>query len=355
MVYFIGTSGNDSQPGSAESDVMAGFAGNDTQTGGAGNDDIDGGAGNDDLYGGNGNDSLSGGDDNDWLEGGAGGDLLDGDAGNDTLFGGSGNDLLIGNTGLDSVFYLDYAEDYATTFLTGVLRVRGSTQYDGIDTIFSVESFWTRDLTAETSWFSKTASLTSQQQNSLIELYIASFNRAPDAIGLNYWGGRLHDGMTLQEIARSFFVQPETVAAYPSNMTTTAFVTEVYGNVLNRVPDNAGLNYWVGELDSGSVTKDIFLLAIINGANAVTGSAVDRETLANKVEVGKYFALTTGLNDTLWGLAVMSDVTSVDASVTAANNLTDDFASSIDSGVARFNHSDLVGLSQIDPVNSPVL
>ena len=68
---------------------------------------------------------------------------------------------------------------------------------------------------------------------------------------------------------------PETVAAYPSGQTTTDFVSKVYNNVLGRGPDTAGLNYWLGQLGSGAVSKDSFLLAIINGARASTGSAAD--------------------------------------------------------------------------------
>jgi hypothetical protein len=41
-------------------------------------------------------------------------------------------------------------------------------------------------------------------------MYVAYFNRAPNAVGLDYWASRLTEGMTLQDIAKSFFAQPET-------------------------------------------------------------------------------------------------------------------------------------------------
>ena len=174
---------------------------------------------------------------------------------------------------------------------------------------------------------SKTAALQHSQITNLVELYVASFNRAPDSVGLDYWGSRLSDGMSLQDIAKSFFVQTETVAAYPSNMPTSDFVTKVYNNVLSRGPDTGGLNYWVGELNNGHVTKDSFLLAIINGAMAPTGSAVDRQTLANKESVGEHYAIYQGLNNsTTWAKDVMSGVTDQMASVTAANAKADGFA-----------------------------
>jgi hypothetical protein len=129
-------------------------------------------------------------------------------------------------------------------------------------------------------------------------------------------------------------VQPETVAAYPSSMATRTFVTTVYNNVLSRSPDTDGLNYWVREIDTGSFTKDVFLLAIINGAKASTGSAIDRATLANKVTVGEYFAFDKGINNATWGIDVMDSVTSVASTVTAANALTDSYSAAIATGTA---------------------
>ena len=183
------------------------------------------------------------------------------------------------------------------------------------------------NITIDTTMLSKTAALQHSQITNLVELYVASFNRAPDSVGLDYWGSRLSDGMSLQDIAKSFFVQTETVAAYPSNMPTSDFVTKVYNNVLSRGPDTGGLNYWVGELNNGHVTKDSFLLAIINGAMAPTGSAVDRQTLANKESVGEHYAIYQGLNNsTTWAKDVMSGVTDQMASVTAANAKADGYA-----------------------------
>ena len=102
----------------------------------------------------------------------------------------------------------------------------------------------------------------------LIEMYVAYFNRAPDALGLQYWASRVFDGMALSQVAKSFFVQPETQVTFPATMSTTQFVWQVYYNALGRTPDAAGLAYWVGDLDSGAQTRDAFMLAMIYGARA---------------------------------------------------------------------------------------
>jgi hypothetical protein len=199
------------------------------------------------------------------------------------------------------------------------LKINNS--YNGVSNItFS-------DISLDTSMFTKMASLSSTQIQSLVEIYIASFNRAPDSLGLDYWGSRLYDGMSLQDIAQSFFDQPETISAYPSTMLTKDFVTKVYNNVLNRAPDTPGLNYWIGELGNGHISKNSFLLAIINGALAPTGSAIDKQTLTNKELVGAHYAIAQGLNNsTNWAKDVMSGVTDQLSTLTIANAKADNYA-----------------------------
>ena len=280
------------------------------------------------------------------LRGTLGNDRIYGYGGNDTLSGGAGNDTIDGGLGVDRTTFDVAALDTTTTLSNSIFTVRGNFTILGTDALTSIENIHFSDLTLETSWFTKTDALATIQSDSLVEFYIASFNRAPDAIGLNYWGGRLHDGMTLPEIAKSFFVQAETVAAYPASMSTRTFATTVYNNVLSRAPDTEGLNYWAREIDTGSVSKDVFLLAIVNGAKASTGSATDRQTLANKVTVGNYFAFDEGLNNTTWGIDVMDSVTSLSSTVTAANALTDRYSDMISTGTS--SSAMMVDLTGVD-------
>ncbi|WP_367278395.1 DUF4214 domain-containing protein [Sulfurimonas sp.] len=44
--------------------------------------------------------------------------------------------------------------------------------------------------------------------NDVCKLYVATFNRAPDAAGLSYWVN--NSGLSIEGIAQSFFDQPET-------------------------------------------------------------------------------------------------------------------------------------------------
>ena len=197
---------------------------------------------------------------------------------------------------------------------------------NSFDSYSQITLFSFSDLTLDMYLFQKTASLSAASVKSLVELYIASFNRAPDAMGLNYWGGRVYDGLALDQIAKSFFVQPETVAAYPASQSVEVFVDRVYNNVLSRSPDGSGMAYWKEAIESGRISKDVFLLAIINGAKAETGSAADKQTLINKTAVGMDYAFQEGLSNVTWAKDVMASVNTTPSSVQAAYQKTDGYA-----------------------------
>ena len=151
--------------------------------------------------------------------------------------------------------------------------------------------------------------------DSVTELYIASFNRAPDSAGLEYWLNEMDNNhWTPQMVAKSMFMQPEANELYGDNDLDN-FINSVYKNVLNRAPDSAGVDYWKKELLSGNIPKEEFLLAIINGAKAQGEDSDDTKVLKNKVEVAKYFALEKGLNDAKLAKEIISQIDSSKESV----------------------------------------
>ncbi len=146
--------------------------------------------------------------------------------------------------------------------------------------------------------FDGMAQLDGSAMAALTELYIAYFNRAPDAVGLYFWGNQLADGMSLRDIAGYFFDQPETRALYGEVADLSEFVTAVYQNVLGRAPDAAGLNFWLELLETNpAITPPTFIQEILAGAKAETGSPADAAYLANKVLLGGHFAVTRGMSD----------------------------------------------------------
>ena len=166
----------------------------------------------------------------------------------------------------------------------------------------------------------------STSRESVAKLYVATFNRAPDTAGLDYWANS--SNLDLAGIASSFFSQSETQALYPSETTDRAFVQAVYQNLFNREPDNDGLDYWEGVLNQGLISKDTFIQAIIDGAESPTGNPKDAAVLANKTAVGIYYA-DNGLSDLDKAYEVMSAVDSDSQTVDFAKTSIDIFVDDI--------------------------
>ncbi len=163
------------------------------------------------------------------------------------------------------------------------------------------------------------------------KLYVATFNRAPDSDGLNYW---LYDsGLDLEGIARSFFDQPETKEKYPSNTSIDEFITEVYHNLFNRDPKQNGLDYWQEQLSSGNIRRSEFILAVMNGA--MNNDAV---ILSNKEQAGEYFA-EQGLDDVKEAKKVIELIDSSPDSLKKAKELVDNIANGMDDNIDNTNDS----------------
>ncbi len=143
-------------------------------------------------------------------------------------------------------------------------------------------------------------------EESVTRLYIATFDRAPDADGLDYW---MKSGLTLEEIAASFFEQEETKEKYPDEFSDEDFIIEVYANLFDRAPDSAGFDYWLEELRSGRISRATFILAVTNGA-----LGDDKKILDNKTIVGLAYA-KDGRNDVEEAYKVMEGVTADHESV----------------------------------------
>jgi Ca2+-binding RTX toxin-like protein len=87
------------------------------------------------------------------------------------------------------------------------------------------------------------------QQIAVANLYIALFNRAPDAAGFSFWNNALDSGVSLQAITAGFLTSSEGVAIYPASQTASEFVSTLYKTVFGRAPDTGGLAYWADMLN----------------------------------------------------------------------------------------------------------
>jgi Ca2+-binding RTX toxin-like protein len=255
------------------------------------------------------------------LVGSDGNDRIFGLGQNDILEGGSGDDVLDGGFGIDTAIFDAPQSSFTLTLSAGQTTISDRREGGlGTDELISIEFL---DFEPEIELYygpmnfdaiGSGAGLQADELTAIVELYIAYFNRAPDAIGLNYWASEFTKGFTLPEMALTFFVQDETRATYASvldsefklDVTDTSkigdFVTQVYDNVLGRGPDTPGFNYWLNELEKNpEISPGIFILAILNGAKFPSEptdlTAIDQVYLSNKVELGAYFSVIRGMSD----------------------------------------------------------
>jgi hypothetical protein len=93
----------------------------------------------------------------------------------------------------------------------------------------------------------------------IVRLYFAYFLRIPDSMGLQYWISEYSNGRSLGSISDGFAASNEFRQTYGS-LTNGQFVTLVYQNVLGRNPDQVGYAYWLGQLNSGTLTPGQMML-----------------------------------------------------------------------------------------------
>lgn len=144
-----------------------------------------------------------------------------------------------------------------------------------------------------------TGAVNRELEDALQELYIGILGRAGDRPGLDYWLAEIITAILTLENTRAAFTDPaqaEYTEIY-GGLDNTQLVTATYENFLERFPEQAGLLYWVGELDAGRVNPDQMINAVINAVRDpdATGdqAAKDLATLDNKLTAAICFTAKT--------------------------------------------------------------
>lgn len=184
------------------------------------------------------------------------------------------------------------------------------------------------DYSVNTTVYNNAQSIKSGDLSNLESLYVAYFNRIPDADGMDYWISQFKSGMSMKQIGDAFFyaaAQYPQQTGYTDKLSNTDFINIIYKNALGRSEgaDTAGLKYWLNELDTGLQSRGTMVLAILNGARAFTGDATWGwvvNLLDNKLAVAHQFSVNWGLNyltpeaSITNGIAVASAITATDTS-----------------------------------------
>lgn len=91
-----------------------------------------------------------------------------------------------------------------------------------------------------------------ENSHTLFRLYQGAFDRLPDAAGLGYWLAELENGLEIHEIAEAFLFSSEFEMNYGADLDHIGYIHALYANVLKRTPDVEGLSYWLDELLTNS-------------------------------------------------------------------------------------------------------
>ncbi len=166
-------------------------------------------------------------------------------------------------------------------------------------------------------------------QDSIIGLYTAYYNRAPDQGGFDFWNQQassMGNSAALLAISKGFSQHPQFLQDYPLFESNTEFVTKIYHNILNRAPDEGELAFWVKALDD-EMLKSKFIVTYVNDVLAYSGNHPEgiksKQMFSNKITVGQCFidalgAASNGEPDSLAynrSIEVLSGVTENDTSI----------------------------------------
>ena len=215
--------------------------------------------------------SASAGDDvimgyggNDIIYGNAGNDIIYAGNGNDDLYGGAGNDVLDGGAGLDRAIYTGLFSAYTVS-----RDLNGYTYVTDKTGLYGSDTL----IQVERIVFSdRTVALDIDgNAGQSYRIYQAAFNRTPDNGGLKYWIGLMDSGVSLATVSSAFIASAEFQSLYGVIPKNDQFVTKLYSNVLHRTPDQGGYDYWVGLLNDAKIDKTSTLINFSESAENQAG------------------------------------------------------------------------------------
>lgn len=241
-------------------------------------------------------------------------DILVGNQLDNRIEGGLGYDLIDGGLGLDTAVFAGNRNEYSLVNMGAGFKLEftatNTKSVSDFDVTTSIERFDFHDLRVDLSVGSVARSVGAVAAKSIAELYIAYFNRIPDAEGMEYWLNQYKNGVGIEAIGKSFYaaaISPtfSTLTGYSSSMSNADFIRTIYKNVLGRNEvDQGGLDYWGTALSKpegspGAETRGTLINSILSSAHGFKNDATYgwvANLLDNKFTVANYFAIEQGIS-----------------------------------------------------------
>lgn len=189
-------------------------------------------------------------------------------------------------------------------------------------------------------------------------LYVAYFGRPADPAGLAYYAQRYMEeraptdvggvsqaygvNVNLTALIDSFGTSAESQALYPGDNDT--FVNAIYRNLFSRDAEPAGKAFWVGNINSGAMTRAHAALAIMAGAQSTDLDLVNKK---HKVATDFTNSLDTPAELAAYdGLAANAVVRTMLAGVGPGTDV-NNFQGTIDSTIASLVGPPQVSFTQV--------
>jgi hypothetical protein len=192
----------------------------------------------------------------------------------DTMHGAANNGQIDGGGGLDTVVYQGSLSGYKIVCGTAGFMVSHGAATTA-DTVVNVERLKFSDATVALD--------IDGVGGKAYRIYQAAFDRMPDSVGLGFWISAMDHGTSLTTVAQGFVDSKEfkdLMGAAPSN---ADLVGKFYQHVLHRPAEKAGIDFWVGVLDSHAVS-------VVDVLVAISESSENQAALA--AVIGNGFAFT---------------------------------------------------------------
>jgi hypothetical protein len=231
------------------------------------------------------------------------GEEMVGTTADDTFVSTAGSDNINGNAGNDVVVFSGKLSGYKLSHIATTYFVSSKNVGIGSDNVKNVESLRFDDFTVNLKIQELASAAPAANVQRLMELYVAFFNRVPEADGLAYWIGEMNAGKQINAIADIFYeagIKYSELTGFTATMSNADFVNVIYRNVLGRTDgaDAEGLAYWSAELAEGRASRGSLVSTILDAAHNFKGDTTwgwVANLLDNKIAVAKIFAVDFGL------------------------------------------------------------
>ncbi len=132
-----------------------------------------------------------------------------------------------------------------------------------------------------------TLPILTDHQETVTEMYLAAFLRAPEKGGLEYWAHLLDTGSSISNVGDIVFNLPVVKAIYGDSMTNDSFVGAIYHNVFGKTGDAEGLAFWTNKMNAGEHRGDLVMDMIGAGLGTPVGTP-GRDYIVNRLHCSEY-------------------------------------------------------------------